>query len=220
MTQQPDNPRNTQQMNEAAIKELANIRDLLANVRDQLAQIANRMTTSEARAEERMQMQMLTRQLTNLSVQQPNLSLHQTNLDLLQRMQQLNSSLQRTNPSLQQTNLDLQLQRQMNMAQVQQLRIRALTINQGLRAQNTTAWCGGRPGGPFTPGRLAPLVSLSTGREIEGFPATFNDIAQINESDARRILAALEVATDGLSTAGMRDLIRSQVHYYPWMATR
>ncbi|PTB52652.1 hypothetical protein M431DRAFT_7177 [Trichoderma harzianum CBS 226.95] len=207
MTRQINNPRNTQQMDEAT---LANIRDLLANIRDQLAQLANRMDASEARAE----MQMLTTQLRNLSVQQSNPSLQrtipsllQTNLDLQQKMQNPNLSLQRTNPSLEQWNIALQQQR--NMAQAQQRRRAALRINQDRRAQNTITLHGHRLMATATPGRLAPLVSLSTEREIEGFPATFDDIAQING----KILAALEVATDGLSTAEMRDKIRSQVHY-------
>ncbi|QYT05777.1 hypothetical protein H0G86_012659 [Trichoderma simmonsii] len=225
MTGPPGNSRNTQQMNEAAMEELAKIKDLLANVRDQLAQIANRMAASEARAEERMEMQMLRQQLMNLSVQQSTPSVQQSspfvqqsippllqmNLDLQQRMQQPIPPLQRMNHSLEQWTLNLQRQR--DMAETQQRRRVALNANQSRRAQNTMAWYSGRPGGPFTPGRLAPFVSLVTGREIEGFPATFDDIAQINENDARRILADLEVATDGLSTAEMRDKIRSQVYY-------
>ncbi|KAL6822276.1 hypothetical protein V8C40DRAFT_43486 [Trichoderma camerunense] len=269
MTRQTNNPRNTQQMDEAAMRELvANIRDQLAQLSDRMdvseARLKEQMAASEAQAEERRQMQMLTRQLTNLSVQQSNPSLqqrnldmqrqrnldpqlqrnldlqqrtqqpvpslHQTNLDLLQRMQQLNSSLQRTNPSLQQTNLDLQrqrnldlqqrmqqtnldLQQRMNLAETQRQRTAAGFRNLDRRAQNTVTLHAHRLMATATPGRLAPLVSLVTGREIEGFPATFDDIAQINENDARRILADLEVATDGLSTAEMRDKIRSQVHY-------
>ncbi|KAH0522288.1 hypothetical protein TsFJ059_006157 [Trichoderma semiorbis] len=142
------------------------------------------------------------------SVKQSIPSLLQTNLDLQQKMQQSIPPLQQPNPSLQ-----LALQRQRDMAETQQRRRAALTINQGRRAQNTTALHGHRLMATATPGRLAPLVSLSTGREIEGFPATFDDLAQINENDARRILAALEVATDGLSTAEIRDKIRSQVYY-------
>ncbi|KAL6798670.1 hypothetical protein J3E68DRAFT_296369 [Trichoderma sp. SZMC 28012] len=244
MTRQTNNPRNSQQMDEAAMRELvANIRDQLAQLSDRMdvseARLKEQMAASEAQAEERRQMQMLTRQLTNLSVQQSNPSLQQRNLDmqrqrnldpqlqrnwdLQQRTQQPNLSLHQTNLDLQrQTNLDLQqrmqqtnldLQQRMNLAETQRQRTAAGFRNLDRRAQNTVALHGHRLMATATPGRLAPLVSLVTGREIEGFPATFDDIAQINENDARRILADLEVATDGLSTAEMRDKIRSQVHY-------
>ncbi|KAL6795754.1 hypothetical protein GGI42DRAFT_124061 [Trichoderma sp. SZMC 28013] len=171
MARQPDNPRNTQQLDEAIIKGLVNIRD-------QLTQIANRLAASGAREEERMQ---ILRQRRNLA------------------LQQANPSPQRRNPFLQQANLDL----------AQRQRTTALMINQGRRYQNTVAWRSYHARGVDTV--LLPFVSLSTGLDIEGFPATIGDIAQINENDARRILAALEVTTDGLNTAEMRDLIRSQV---------
>ncbi|KAL7962476.1 hypothetical protein V8C34DRAFT_184875 [Trichoderma compactum] len=84
-------------------------------------------------------------------------------------------------------------------------------INQGRRWQNTAAWRSYRGRG-VDPG-LLPFVSLSTGLDIEGFPATMGEIAQVNENEAQRILAALEITTHGLSTAEMRDLIRSHVVY-------
>ncbi|KAL6819475.1 hypothetical protein J3E69DRAFT_66838 [Trichoderma sp. SZMC 28015] len=175
MTRQTNNPRNTQQMDEATLREL------VANIRGQLARLSDRMDVSEAREEERRRML---------------------------RQQQ--------NSARQQQNLDLQRRR--NLAEAQ-IRTAALNTNSHYRLQNTVALRGHRLLATATlGGGLLPLVSLSTGRAIEGFPATFDDIAQINENDARRILAALEVATDGLSTAEMRDLIRSQVHY-PWMAS-
>ncbi|KAL5085400.1 hypothetical protein Trisim1_010625 [Trichoderma cf. simile WF8] len=55
--------------------------------------------------------------------------------------------------------------------------------------------------------RLAPLADLRTGKDIERFPTTAEEISALDGNESRRILEALKLPTEGVPLIVMRALI-------------